>query len=117
MIGLMESEISGERYIISAENLSYRSVFEMMADGFGKKRPHLKVSPLLASIVWRLVKVKSMITGEEPLLTKETAETAQQKVYFDHAKLVSALPGFRFTPVAQTIQEACSYYMRVTVNG
>jgi len=117
MIGLMESEISGERYIVSAENLSYRSVFEMMADGFHKKRPHIKVSPLLAAIVWRLVKVKSMITGEEPLLTKETAETAQQKVYFDHAKLVSALPGLRFTPVAQTIQEACSYYLRLTVNG
>ncbi|MBM3445426.1 MAG: NAD-dependent epimerase/dehydratase family protein [Bacteroidetes bacterium] len=117
MIGLMESEISGERYIVSAENLSYRSFFEMMADGFLKKRPHIKVSPLLAAIVWRLVKVKSMITGEEPLLTKETAETAQQKVYFDHSKLVSALPGFRFTPVAQTIQEACSYYLRLTVNG
>ena len=116
MIGLMESEISGERYIISAENLSYRSVFEMMADGFGKKRPRFKVSPLLAAIVWRLVKLKSMVTGEEPLLTKETAETAQQKVYFDHAKLLSALPGFKFTPLAQTIQEACNYYLRVTVN-
>lgn len=117
MIGLMERPVSGERFVVSAENLGYREVFNMMADGFGKKRPHLKVSPLLASIVWRLVKVKSMITGEEPLLTKETAETAQQKVYFDHAKLVSALPGFRFTPIAQTIQEACSYYLRLTDNS
>jgi dihydroflavonol-4-reductase len=111
MIGLMESEIEGERFIISGENLTYREVFNMMADGFGKKQPRLKVSPLLAALVWRLVKIKSTITGEEPLLTKETAETAQQKVYFDHSKLVNALPGFQFTPLKQTIQDACQYYI------
>jgi len=60
MIGLMEHPVSGERFVVSAENLGYREVFNMMADGFGKKRPHLKVSPLLASIVWRLVKIKSL---------------------------------------------------------
>ena len=111
MIGLMESEIGGERFIISGENLTYREVFNMMADGFGKKQPRLKVSPLLAELVWRLVKIKSSITGEEPLLTKETAETAQQKVYFDHSKLLNALPGFQFTPLRQTIQDACYYYI------
>ena len=111
MIGLMESEIEGERFIISGENLTYREVFDMMADGFGKKQPRLKVSPLLAELVWRLVKIKSSITGEEPLLTKETAETAQQKVYFDHSKLLNALPGFQFTPLRQTIQDACHYYI------
>ena len=111
MIGLMESEINGERFIISGENLSYREVFNMMADGFGKKRPRFKVSPLLAALVWRLVKMKSAITGEEPLLTKETAETAQQKVYFDHSKLLGALPGFRFTSLMHTIQDACQYYI------
>ena len=111
MIGLMESEIGGERFIISGENLTYREVFNMMADGFGKKQPRLKVSPLLAELVWRLVKIKSSITGDEPLLTKETAETAQQKVYFDHSKLLNALPGFQFTPLRQTIQDACQYYI------
>ena len=110
MIGLMETEVEGERFIISGENLTYREVFNMMADGFGKKQPRYKVSPLLAELVWRLVKIKSAITGEEPLLTKETAETAQQKVYFDHTKLLNALPGFQFTPLKQTIQEACQYY-------
>lgn len=111
MIGLMESEVEGERFIISGENLTYRVVFNMMADGFNKKQPRLKVSPLLAELVWRMVKIKSAITGEEPLLTKETAETAQQKVYFDHSKLLNALPGFQFTTLKQTIQDACQYYM------
>lgn len=110
MIELMESQISSERFIISSENLTYREVFNWMADGFGKKRPRLKVTPLLASLVWRIIKIKSAVTGEEPLLTKETAETAQQIVYFDHNKLLNALPSFQFSSIEQTIKEACEYY-------
>jgi nucleoside-diphosphate-sugar epimerase len=71
MQALMASELSAQRYILSGANLGYRDVFNMIADGFGKKRPHLKVSPLLAEIVWRLEGIKSMFTGKQPLLTKE----------------------------------------------
>jgi nucleoside-diphosphate-sugar epimerase len=112
MIGLMESEIEGERFVVSGENLSYREVFDRMADGFGKKRPSMKVTPFLAALVWRLIRIKSKFTGEEPLLTKETAETAQQKVYFNSDKLLNALPGFRYTPIEDTIKESCEYYLK-----
>jgi len=111
MIGLMESEIEGERFIVSGENVSYRDVFNKMADGFGKKRPSMKVTPFLAALVWRLIRIKSKFTGEEPLLTKETAETAQQKVYFNSDKLLKALPGFRYTPIQDTIKESCEFYL------
>ena len=111
MIGLMESEIEGERFIVSGENVSYRDVFNKMTDGFGKKRPSMKVTPFLAALVWRLIRIKSKFTGEEPLLTKETAETAQQKVYFNSDKLLKALPGFRYTPIHDTIKESCEFYL------
>lgn len=42
MIQLMESDISGERFIISAENTSYQRVFSMIAKEFGKKPPNKK---------------------------------------------------------------------------
>ena len=70
-----------------------------------------KVNPTLAAIVWRIEKVKSWITGKEALLTKETAETAQQKVNFDNSKILNALPGFAFKPVSQTISECCAGYL------
>lgn len=108
---LMDSSISGERFILSAENRSYRSVFEDMATCFGKKPPHRKVVPWMAALVWRWERLKSSFTGEEPLLTKETAETAQQKVYFDNAKILHALPGFTFKPLKETIAASCDYYL------
>ncbi|MFM7222819.1 MAG: NAD-dependent epimerase/dehydratase family protein [Bacteroidota bacterium] len=109
---LMESPISSERFILSSENRSYRSVFSDMALCFGKQPPHRKVRPWMAALVWRWERLKSIFTGEEPLLTKETAETAQQKVNFDTTKIVTALPGFAFKPVKQTIAETCDYYIK-----
>lgn len=110
MIMLMESDIVGERFILSAEDRTYRSVFTEMAQAFGKKPPHKKVTPFLASLVWRLERIKSLITGSDPLLTKETAETAQQVVYFDNSKIQKHLPDFKFTSISESIERACAEY-------
>jgi len=109
---LMESGISNERFIINAENWSFRQVFNSMADAFGKKRPHREATPLLSSIAWRLEKVKTFFSGKATLLTKESARIAQTTTYFDNSKLSSALPGFSFTPLDKCIKSACNYYLQ-----
>lgn len=111
MVMLMDSEITAERFILSAENWTYRGLFTAMAKGFGKKPPSRKVTPWLAALVWRLEAIKGWVTGQDPLLTKETAETAQQTVEFDNTKILKALPGFSFKPLQQTIEDSCSYYL------
>lgn len=107
MIRLMESEASAERFIISAENIAFKEMFTMIANAFGKKPPHKIVSPLLAKLIWRIEAFKSFFTGKRPLLTKETADTAQQKVYFDNSKLLQQLPGFAFRPMQETVERIC----------
>lgn len=111
MVLLMDSTVSAERFILSAENWTYRALFTAMANEFGKKPPSRKVTPFLAALVWRLEAIKGWFTGQDPLLTKETAETAQQTVKFDNSKILRALPGFSFKPLSQTIVESCTYYM------
>jgi dihydroflavonol-4-reductase len=107
MILLMESSVSSERFILSAETLSYREVFTQMANGFQKKPPHRKVSPILAAIVWRLEAFKAMFTGKDPLLTKETARTAAAKVKFDNDKLKRFFPDFQYTPINDSVKRIC----------
>lgn len=107
---LMKSDISGERFIVSAENISYRELFTRMAEAFGKKPPHRRVNRFLAGIVWRLEKLKSLVTGKDPLLTKETSETARRSVFFDNTRILNALPGFRFKSIADSITEHCREY-------
>lgn len=107
MILLMNSPLSSERFILSGENLSYHDLFTMIAECFGKKPPSKKVTPFLAEIVWRIEAFKNRFTGKKNLLTKETARTAQAKVFFDNHKILNALPGFHFTKIKDTIEFTC----------
>ncbi len=103
----MNSEINNERFILSAENLSYKEVFTTMAKCFGKKPPSKKVTPFMAEIVWRIEAIKAAFTGNKSLLTKETAQTALTTVFFDNRKILSALPGFKFISIAEAIKHTC----------
>ncbi len=108
MIMLMNSKISGERFILSSENLSYKEIFSLMAKGFGKNPPPNKVTPFLAEVVWRLEAIKSLFTGKKKLLTKETARTAQASVRYDNNKFLNAFSPFYFTPIAKSIAFTCA---------
>jgi len=107
---MMESDISGQRYIVNAENWPFKQLQETIADGFGKKRPSRKASPFLLGLAWRMEKIKSLFSGRKPLLTKESAKVACSQTFFENQKLLGALPGFSFTPLSKTIQKACEKY-------
>ncbi len=100
---LMESNVTGQRYLLSAENIHYKAIFNAIAKAFNKRLPHKKVTPFLASIVWRLEAIKGLITGKVPLLTKETAATAQATVRFNNQKFLNAFPSFQYRNVDDTI--------------
>ncbi|RAJ01559.1 nucleoside-diphosphate-sugar epimerase [Chitinophaga skermanii] len=110
MLQLMESNISGERFILSAENWPYRELFNHMAAALDKKPPHIAVKPWMAELVWRMEKLKQRFTGKKPLITKETARTAQLEVLYDNTKLPKFLPGFSYKPLATTIAEISAAY-------
>lgn len=107
---LMESKISEERFIINSENWSFRKLFDAIADGFHKKHPHRQATPFLSGIAWRLEKIKSLLRGAKPLLTKETASVAQTKTYWGNDKIRTALPQFSFQPLEKSIVSACKKY-------
>lgn len=104
MIQLMESPITAQRFILNGDNWPYRQLFNEMARHLGKKPPHIATKPWMAEVVWRLEKIRGMFTGKRPLLTRETARTAQLKVYYSNQKIQEALPGFRFRPLQETIE-------------
>jgi nucleoside-diphosphate-sugar epimerase len=107
MVLLMESNINAERFIISAENRSYKEVFNLMAKAFDKKQPNKKVTPLIAKMVWRVEAIKNFFTGKEPLVTKETSRTALAKVQFDNSKLKKWISQFNYQPLEETIKQTC----------
>ena len=107
---LMESNISEQRFIVSGDTWSFQKLQDTIADGFGKKRPTKKATPLLMAFAWRMEKLKSLFTGKKPLLTKESARVAQSQTWFENDKIRKALPDFSFTPLEETIKKACEKY-------
>ncbi|HEY4147927.1 MAG TPA: NAD-dependent epimerase/dehydratase family protein [Chitinophagaceae bacterium] len=112
IVALLESDLVGERYILSSANWTFRQLFETMAAGFGKKPPSREATPLLAGIAWRSESLKSLFSGKPSILTRESARVAQSFTYFDNSKIVDALPDFQFTPLERTIKLACTDYLR-----
>jgi dihydroflavonol-4-reductase len=108
---LLESSISGQRFIVNGDNWSFHQLLNTIADGFGRKRPSKEATPFLAAIAWRLDQLKSWLLNTNALLTRESAKIAQTKTYFDNSKILQALPGFSFTPLEQSIQQACRKYL------
>lgn len=108
---LMESNISEHRFIVNADNWSFQQLFNTIADGFGKKRPDRKVTPLLINFVRTIEEVKSLITHNKPLVTKESTRVANSNTFFDNDKLLVTLPGFSFTPLQESIHKACKKYI------
>jgi dihydroflavonol-4-reductase len=103
MIGLMESEITDQRYILCGENLYYRDLFNMIADELGSPRPSKHASKRLVELGWRLDWLRSRLTFSKPSLTRETARSGRSITRYSTRKIQEAL-GNRFIPINETIK-------------
>ncbi len=110
MIKLMESEIHEERFIISAEILRYKKIFDLIAKSLDKKPPNIPVRPWMAEMVWRGMKFRSFCTGKKPLITKETARTSMQDWKYDNTKIKETL-NYEFIPIKECIDNLKDFFM------
>jgi nucleoside-diphosphate-sugar epimerase len=113
---LMENNITEERFIINHENWEFEKLFDAMADAFGKKHPSWEATPFLSGIAWRFEKIKSILIGSKPLITKETAAIALSKTFWENDKILKALPGFSFNSLETCITKACKNYAEAVKN-
>ena len=116
-VQLLLSNINEKRFIVSAENRSFQSLFNAMAEAFGKRPPHRYANRTMSEIAWRMEALKSIFTGKKPLLSKETAKVAHSHTSFDNSALLNALPGFSFTELDNVINKACRQYQQAVESG
>jgi dihydroflavonol-4-reductase len=115
MTQLMESNISEERFILSAGNLSFRDLFTAIAKNLGKNPPHIKVTPLLRAIAWRVEWLRSRLTGKKVLITKQTASVSAQTYFFNNEKSKKALH-FEYRSLEKTIAETAEAMKKSAAN-
>jgi dihydroflavonol-4-reductase len=112
MLRLTFSDISGERFILNAGQLTYKEFFAEAARCFGKKAPSIKVAPGLAEVVWRLEHARAWLTGSRPLITKDTARVTTKSHLFDNQK-VHKTTGMAFRPLSESIAWTCQGLVQI----
>lgn len=103
---LIISDISDERFILSAGEITYKDFFEKVALRFNKKPPPTLLGKSLNGIVWRLEAIRSFFTGNAPLITKETALSSSHSFEYSNDKIKNDLK-FTFRNLDKSLDRIC----------
>jgi len=106
---LLQSNIKNERFIVNGANMKFRTLFDLIAEGLGKKKATVKVTPFLKEIAWRVEFILSFITERKPLLTKETANSAMKSNSYSTKKIEDTI-GYKFTPITKSVTKYCKWF-------
>lgn len=88
---LMNSEISHQRFILVANNLSFQELFILIAHKLNVKIPSIHINSLLMNILWRLDWFSSTFFRTKRKLDKETAFASYSKSLYSNEKIKKAL--------------------------
>ncbi|MDD7915432.1 NAD-dependent epimerase/dehydratase family protein [Polaribacter ponticola] len=111
MILLMNSNVKNERFILISENKSFKEIFFLIADAFGKNRPSIKIKPWQTAIFWRIASLLSFITRKEPLLSKYSAKSAHSISKYSSEKIKKTL-NFEFEGIDKSIKRTAINYSK-----
>lgn len=112
---LITSDISDERFIVSAGQISYKDFFEKVAPRFNKIAPQTLLGKSLTGIVWRLEAFRSLFTGNAPLITKETALSSGHFFEYSNEKVKKAL-NFSFRNLDDSLDRICENLLKKVKN-
>lgn len=101
---LMESNICNERFILIAENIVFRDLFNTIADTLKVKRPSIEAKPFIMEITWRLYWFFSLFSQKTNHVSKDTLRSFLGKKEFSNHKIKTTL-NTSFLDVHQYIKE------------
>ncbi|MBK8225600.1 MAG: NAD-dependent epimerase/dehydratase family protein [Flavobacteriales bacterium] len=105
---LMDRGVPGERYLLVGANARYKRLFELAAECFGQEPPVSEAKPWMLALAWRAERMRSLLTGSSPLVTKATVSSALSARAYSNAK-VDAVLGHQFLPLEESVANAVSF--------
>lgn len=109
MLGIKKN-LSGNRYILVGANVSYEKLFSDISKRLGQKPPHRKISPIMEYFAVAAERIRALVRGKSPVITKQSLRSARHRSVYDVSKSLS-VQGFSYIDYDQTIQESCQAYL------
>jgi len=110
MIKLMNSNIINQRFVLVAENWTYKDFLQALAKAVNAKPPKKLSSNSLLNIAWKLDWLKHKITGKRRQLTKHIAKSLTTETYYTSDKIKTALD-YKFKAVNKTIVAIGNHFL------
>ncbi len=110
MIELMQSDHRNERFILVSENKSYLEIMTTIATNLKVKPPSKLASKTKLEWAWRLDWMASKFFRRRRRLTKPLALTLNTVYRYDNSKIKSALDGFEFQPISESLSATCQIF-------
>jgi nucleoside-diphosphate-sugar epimerase len=111
MIQLMESDISAERFILNAENIHYKELFDKVAEAMHVAKPKREATKNLLKIAVALDKIASITGIKKREITKEVILTSVTVSKYSNKKVKKAI-GKTFLPIETSIREIAEKFKK-----
>ena len=108
----MEKGEIGERYILGGENISLKSLFNLIDESGGKNHLQWNIPRKLAMLYSRLEQKKAEWLGLYPLVTPGWVETFLQDWVYSSAKAEREL-GYKITPLKEGLRVTLAWLRRL----
>lgn len=111
MIKLLKSDIINERFILVAENWTYKQFLQTLTKVTNGSIPKRMASNRLLQFAWRLDWLKHKITGKRRQLTKQISLSLSSETNYSSNKLKKKL-NYTFKDVNTSITEVGNLYLK-----
>jgi len=116
MIHLMESEITGERFVLNAENLKYKELFDLIANEMGVARPKKEATESLLKIAVVADNVASKLKIKKREITKDVIRSSMSVSAYSNNKILNEI-GIKFIPINESIRKIAEKYKNEITNS
>lgn len=110
MVLLMNTDISGERFILNAENISHQKLINLMAIALNRPLPKIAVAPWMNGPAIILEKIRALLTGSVPRIDRRTLEIGAEKHYYSSKKITDALH-VKFISVEESVNSTVELFL------
>jgi dihydroflavonol-4-reductase len=109
MVDLMETPVSGERFIVSAENRAHREVIGYISERLGKRMPSGILTPFIIRAGSTAERIRAFVLHRKPRFSKESLSVSLSVSTYSNQKIREAL-SCSFIPVRQSIQDSLRHF-------
>jgi len=110
MLDLMDSDIKNQRYVLVAENLTYKEILTTVAKSMEIAPPTKLASERMLQFAMVYDWLQSKLLGRKRRLSRALCRALVRDCKFSSKKIKTDLKSFKFTPISEATQQVVQYF-------